>query len=69
MDGPKCLVELKKDEKLKNIPVIIFSPSGNKINDKLTKELNAGQFLAKLSNIFSFPEELTIKKNKAFENL
>jgi len=68
MDGRKCLVELKKDEKLKNIPVIIFSTSGNKINDKLTKELNADQFLAKLSNIFSFPEELTIKKNKAFEN-
>lgn len=68
MDGRECLIELKKDEKMKNIPVIIYSTSGNKINTKLTKELGADYFMSKLSDIYSLPEELTNAMNKAVEN-
>lgn len=67
MDGKECLIELKKDKTLKNIPVIIYSTSQYKINTDLTKELGADYFLTKLSDIYSLPEELINAMKKADE--
>lgn len=70
MDGEKCLKELKKDERFKNIPVIIYSTS---INNRVVTELRqlfASDFLFKPLDIFRLPEEIinsieTIESNIA----
>ncbi|RXJ44422.1 response regulator [Gelidibacter gilvus] len=58
MDGKECLIELKKDNALKNIPVIIYSTSDYKVDKEISKELGADYFLTKLSDIYPLPEEL-----------
>ena len=58
MDGKECLIELKKDNALKDIPVIIYSTSDYKVDKELSKELGADYFLTKLSDIYPLPEEL-----------
>ncbi|MEO7175367.1 MAG: response regulator [Saprospiraceae bacterium] len=68
MGGRECLKELKNDEKLKNIPVIIYSTSEYKVDIKVSKELGADYFLTKLSDIYPLPEEL-IKAMNAVEQL
>lgn len=68
MDGRQCLIELKKDKTLKEIPVIIYSTSEYNVDINLTKELGADYFLTKLSDIYSLPEELIKAMNKAVEN-
>jgi CheY-like chemotaxis protein len=45
MDGKKCLTELKKDSKLKNIPVIIFSTTTNTQEILHLFQLGASEFL------------------------
>src|SRR5687768_12642291 len=50
MNGFECLVHLKKDNLLKDIPVIIFTTSDSPREEKLTKELGAQVFLTKTSN-------------------
>lgn len=50
MNGFECLVHLKKDNLLKEIPVIIFTTSDSPREIKLTKELGAEVFLTKTSN-------------------
>ncbi|MEO8151065.1 MAG: response regulator [Bacteroidia bacterium] len=50
MDGKTCLAELKKDEQLKNIPVIIFSTSSHQHDIDETHELGAAYFLPKPSD-------------------
>lgn len=67
MDGRECLKELKKDETLKNIPVIIYSTSEYKLDKEVTKELGADFFLTKLSDIYPLPEELVKAMNKVEE--
>ena len=67
MDGRECLIELKKDETLKKIPVIIYSTSGYQIDINITKELGADYFLSKLSDIYPLPEELIKAMKKAVE--
>jgi CheY-like chemotaxis protein len=67
MDGRECLIELKKDKALKNIPVIIYSTSDFKMDIEITKELGADYFLTKLSDIYPLPEELIKAMNKASE--
>ena len=47
MDGKTCLIELKKDEKLKNIPVIILTTSSHQKDIDETRELGAVYFLTK----------------------
>ncbi len=67
MDGRECLMELKKDKILKNIPVIIYSTSEYKLDKEVTKELGADFFLTKLSDIYPLPEELVKAMNKVAE--
>ena len=47
MTGQQFLVEIKKRESLKNIPVIIFSTSAHFATIELTKELGAADFITK----------------------
>lgn len=67
MDGRECLIELKKDKTLKNIPVIIYSTSEYKLDKEVTKELGADFFLTKLSDIYPLPEELVKTMSKVAE--
>jgi CheY-like chemotaxis protein len=46
-DGRKCLIELKKDERLKNIPIIIYTTSREVNESKELKDLGAVHFMSK----------------------
>jgi CheY-like chemotaxis protein len=45
--GKKCLIELKKDERLKNIPVVIYTTSREVKESQELKELGAVHFISK----------------------
>lgn len=56
MDGRECLSELKKDDKLKNIPVFIYSTSSDsKFKDEL-KSLGAAEYIVKPSGMSALNE-------------
>ena len=50
MDGKHCLAELKKDPKLENIPVIIYTTSSAPEDKEETRTLGASYFLTKPSD-------------------
>ena len=50
MDGKHCLAELKKDPKLKAIPVIIYTTSSSPEDQEETRLLGASYFLTKPSD-------------------
>ena len=54
IDGKKCLVEIKKNERLKHIPVVIYTTSRDVDESKDLKELGAFYFISKPNN----PEEI-----------
>jgi CheY-like chemotaxis protein len=58
MHGKEVLVELKKNDKLKYIPVIIYSTSTYQKDIDTTKALGAAYYLVKPHNIQSLPEEI-----------
>jgi len=49
VDGKKCLSELKKSAKLKDIPVVIYSTSSLKKDIEETKAMGAVHFMTKPS--------------------
>jgi len=55
MDGREFLTEVKKDDKLKNIPVIIYTTSSYQKDVELTALLGAAYFLTKPSDVFNLP--------------
>ncbi len=64
MDGRKCLAELKKDVKLKNIPVIIFTTSSDRKDVEVTHKLGATYFLTKPSDLNILQKEIIFVMNK-----
>jgi len=69
LNGIQCLIEIKKNQKIKDIPVIIYSTSTLAKDVDETKELGASQYIVKP---YGFPElcqslteamELELKKN------
>lgn len=54
ISGKKCLVEIKNDDRLKSIPVIIYTTSTELEESKDLKEMGAVHFISKPSN----PEEI-----------
>lgn len=50
ISGKKCLVEIKKDERLKSIPVIIYTTSSELEESKELRELGAVHFISKPSD-------------------
>jgi CheY-like chemotaxis protein len=49
-DGKKCLVEIKKDERLKDIPVIIYTTSKEVEESKALRAMGAVYFISKPAN-------------------
>ncbi|NIG56842.1 response regulator [Chitinophaga sp. Cy-1792] len=58
MDGRECLIELKKDEQLKKIPVIIYTTSSLHSDIQQTLENGALSFVTKPTNIKALEEIL-----------
>ncbi len=54
IDGKKCLAAIKKNERLKHIPVVIFTTSRDVEESKELKEMGAFHFISKPNN----PEEI-----------
>jgi DNA-binding NtrC family response regulator len=50
INGKKCLVEIKKDESLKHIPVIIYTTSKAVEESKELRDLGAFYFISKPTN-------------------
>lgn len=51
MDGRECIVELKKDEALKHIPVFIYSTSSDKRDINELTALGATRYIVKPSDL------------------
>jgi len=68
--GKKCLLEIKKDEKLKSIPVVIYTTSKDVEEAKVLQELGAVHFISKPSDpdeiyyvvSFVLEEQLSVRK-------
>lgn len=58
MDGKEFLTVIKKNEKLAQIPVIIYSTSSDPRDLRLTKELGAFDYIVKQSSILSLRKML-----------
>jgi DNA-binding NtrC family response regulator len=50
LDGKKCLAEIKKEERLKHIPVIIYTTSKAIEESKELREMGAFHFMSKPRN-------------------
>lgn len=61
--GKKCLLEIKKDARLKHIPVIIYTTSRELEESKELKEMGAVYFISKPNN----PEEIYFLLSCALE--
>jgi CheY-like chemotaxis protein len=68
MNGRECLIEIKKNSKLKNIPVIMYSTTSDTYEIKQFYNLGAHDFLIKPNNFKKLIEALNsiivLKKNK-----
>jgi CheY-like chemotaxis protein len=51
MNGKACLAELKRDERLKNIPVIIYTTSNFSKDFEDTMKMGAAHYMTKTSDI------------------
>jgi len=58
MDGRDCLKHLKKDEKLKNIPVIVYSTYFSEESVNEFQKLGALSYLNKPTDIKKLPEHI-----------
>ena len=58
MDGIECLVKLKSDDRLKGIPVIIYSTTSNKSDQTKIALLGASDFILKGNSFESVKESL-----------
>jgi len=47
MNGFQCLEKIKKDERLKHLPVVVYTTSDNPVDKKRSKESGAEMFLTK----------------------
>lgn len=65
MNGIECLRELKKNENLKNIPVIMYTTSKSPDDMRRTAELGACHFLNKAIDIIHLPQEIEKAIGKA----
>src|SRR5688572_111515 len=58
MDGIECLIKLKSDDRLKGIPVIIYSTTSNKNDQTKIALLGASDFILKGNSFESVKESL-----------
>ena len=59
LNGKECLAEIKKRNKVKDIPVIIYSTSNNRRDKEETRLLGAANFLHKPNEFNILIRELT----------
>ena len=59
MNGKQCLIEMKKIDRLKDVPVIMYSTSSDRRDVEETLHLGAAHFLTKPSNISALTKSLT----------
>ena len=64
MDGIECLAKLKSDDRLKSIPVIIYSTTSNKSDQSRIALLGASDFIHKGNSFESVKDSL----NKILES-
>lgn len=67
MSGQQVLVELKNDQRLQNIPVIIFSTSSRPSTIQEMKELGATEFITKPSGFSDLVDLLMPLLKKSFD--
>jgi len=58
MNGFECLERIKKEDRFKEIPVIIFTTSNNPVDEKRAKQLGAHVFFSKTPNFKLLKEKL-----------
>jgi DNA-binding response OmpR family regulator len=58
VDGKKCLIEIKKSSKLKNIPVVMYSTTSDTNEIKEYYKLGAHDFLIKPNNFSTLCDSL-----------
>src|SRR5690606_37401053 len=58
MDGRECLCEIKKDPRLKNIPVVIYSTTANAAERRELYRLGAFGFMRKASTFRELVDRL-----------
>lgn len=58
MDGSECLEQLKKDKKLKHIPVIMYSTSFSRESINEFHKLGASNYLTKPTDINKLPAQI-----------
>jgi CheY-like chemotaxis protein len=63
MNGKECLKELKKNERLRNIPVIIYTTSSSRADMEDTLKLGAAGFITKPFSL----KELTVTLTNFFQ--
>jgi CheY-like chemotaxis protein len=59
MDGKVCLKHLKKDDRFKNIPVIIYTTSNSKKDIELCMQLGAREYIQKPNSIKEAVDKLS----------
>ena len=65
MDGKECLKELKKDAKLKNIPVIMYSTSFSHESIEEFRKLGSSHSLLKPTDMKKLPAQILIAIKKS----
>jgi CheY-like chemotaxis protein len=60
MNGKECLVELKRDKRLNEIPVIMYSTSNYDEDVKVTRQLGAVYYLVKEIDISKLHQNITV---------
>jgi CheY-like chemotaxis protein len=56
MDGNETLLEIKKNDDLRYIPIVIYSTSSSKTDEESTIKSGASLFITKPSNIEDIPD-------------
>lgn len=69
MNGKECLKELKKNERLQNIPVIIYTTSSSKADMEDTLKLGAAGFITKPFSLKELTDTLTLFFQKEKESV
>lgn len=59
MDGKSCLKEIRRDERYKSVPVVIYTTSRNPLDKEHCIELGAADYIQKPNNVTDATEQLS----------
>lgn len=69
LNGKQCLAEIKKDNELTHIPVIIYSTSKLKEDKDETKEMGAAHFITKPSSLLELRKAISYVLSRDWEQV